>query len=207
MEFLDKFSPQLSPVTLGVALIAFVSSFWFLQLVLGNDAEAAVDYTVPIPEQCKPGWKGEELEDPQIKLPGSSAIQCYCPANGRLLGRVNPTTADGIDRAIAKAKEAQVEWAKTTFSQRRKVLQTMLKYILDNQETIARAACLDSGKTMVDASFGEILVTVEKLKWTILHGEKALRPEKRPTNFLMFYKANEVRYEPLGVVAACVSWK
>lgn len=81
------------------------------------------------------------------------------------------------------------------------------RYILDNQETIARAACLDSGKTMVDASFGEILVTVEKLKWTILHGEKALRPEKRPTNFLMFYKANEVRYEPLGVVAACVSWK
>lgn len=60
---------------------------------------------------------------------------------------------------------------------------------------------------MVDASFGEILVTVEKLKWTILHGEKALRPEKRPTSFLMFYKANEVRYEPLGVVAACVSWK
>ncbi|KAI9663269.1 MAG: Meiotic Sister-Chromatid recombination aldehyde dehydrogenase [Bathelium mastoideum] len=59
---------------------------------------------------------------------------------------------------------------------------------------------------MVDASFGEILVTAEKLKWTIDHGEKALRPSRRPTNFLMMYKKNEVRYEPLGVVAACVSW-
>ena len=68
MEFLDNFSPQLSPLTLGVALVAFVFSFWFLKLVLSNDAEAAVDYTVPIPEQCKPGWKGEELEDPQIKV-------------------------------------------------------------------------------------------------------------------------------------------
>ncbi|MCJ1401648.1 Meiotic Sister-Chromatid recombination aldehyde dehydrogenase [Xylographa trunciseda] len=66
--------------------------------------------------------------------------------------------------------------------------------------------CLDSGKTKVDASFGEILVTVEKLKWTIQHGERALRPEKRPSNFLMMYKHNEVRWEPLGVVAACVSW-
>jgi acyl-CoA reductase-like NAD-dependent aldehyde dehydrogenase len=82
----------------------------------------------------------------------------------------------------------------------------MLRYILDNQETIARAACLDSGKTRIDASFGEILVTVEKLKWTINHGERALKPERRPTNFLMMYKKNEVRWEPLGVVAACVSW-
>jgi acyl-CoA reductase-like NAD-dependent aldehyde dehydrogenase len=50
------------------------------------------------------------------------------------------------------------------------------------------------------------LVTVEKLRWTIKHGEDALRSSGRPTNFLMFYKKNEVRYEPLGVVAACVSW-
>lgn len=84
---------------------------------------------------------------------------------------------------------------------------SLRRYILDNQETIATVACLDSGKTMVDASLGEILVTVEKLKWTIQHGEKLLRPERRPTNFLMMYKYNEVRWEPLGVIAACVSWK
>ncbi|KAI9844801.1 MAG: Meiotic Sister-Chromatid recombination aldehyde dehydrogenase [Thelocarpon superellum] len=59
---------------------------------------------------------------------------------------------------------------------------------------------------MVDASLGEILMTAEKLKWTIVHGEAALRAERRPTNFLMGYKVNEVRWEPLGVVAACVSW-
>jgi acyl-CoA reductase-like NAD-dependent aldehyde dehydrogenase len=69
------------------------------------------------------------------------------------------------------------------------------------------AACRDSGKTRIDASFGEILTTVEKLKWTIEHGEKALLTSHRPTNFLMFYKSNQVVYEPLGVIAACVSWK
>ena len=61
------------------------------------------------------------------KVPGSSAIQCYCPTNGRLLGKVNPATADGLDRAIAKAKAAQVEWAQTTWAQRRRVLKTMLR--------------------------------------------------------------------------------
>lgn len=69
-----------------------------------------------------------------------------------------------------------------------------------------KVCCLDSGKTQVDACFGEILVTAEKLQWTSKHGERALRHSRRPTNLLMCYKKNTVRYEPLGVVAACVSW-
>jgi acyl-CoA reductase-like NAD-dependent aldehyde dehydrogenase len=89
----------------------------------------------------------------------------------------------------------------------RLMLSNPSRYILENQDAIATVSCLDSGKTKVDASFGEILVTVEKLRWTIEHGERALRPEKRPTSFLMLYKHNEVIWEPLGTVAACVSWK
>jgi acyl-CoA reductase-like NAD-dependent aldehyde dehydrogenase len=149
-------------------------------------------------------YKQLTRDNPQI--PGSSAVQCYCPATGQSLGVINPSTPDGIDRAITRAQEAQHKWALTTFSQRRKVLKTLLKYILTHQDEIATAACLDSGKTRVDALFGELLVTAEKLKWTIDHGEKALKPSSRPTNFLMMYKRNSVVYEPLGVVAACVSW-
>ncbi|KAL6721856.1 Meiotic Sister-Chromatid recombination aldehyde dehydrogenase [Lecanora helva] len=187
---------------LSIALVFVVFDF----AVLNDRNEQPPIFHVPTPEQCRSDWKGEVLEDPNIKIRGSSAIQCYCPANGRLLGVVNPATPAKIDRAIARAKDAQKAWANTTFKQRRRVLQTLLKHILDHQDEIATAACLDSGKTKVDASLGEILVTVEKLKWTIQHGEKALKPERRPTNFLMMYKSNEVRWEPLGVVATCVSW-
>ncbi|KAF2719448.1 ALDH-like protein [Polychaeton citri CBS 116435] len=176
------------------------------QLCSNREDETPVAVNVPIPDQCKDGWAGKLLDPPTIKVPGSTAVQCYCPANGRLLGIVNPDTPNGIDRAIAGAAEAQQVWTRTTFAARRKVLRTVLRFVLDNQESIVRAACLDSGKTRVDATFGEILVTAEKLKWTITHGEKALQTSRRPTNFLMFYKRNEVRYEPLGVVAACVSW-
>ncbi|KAK5149345.1 hypothetical protein LTR04_007173 [Oleoguttula sp. CCFEE 6159] len=195
----------LGPVQLSTALIvALITVYLYRRLKPYSDV--AIDYDVPTPEQCRPDWKGEVLESPSLKVSGSSAIHCYCPANGKYLGIVNPATPDGIDRAIAKAQEAQKEWAKTTFGQRRRVLETILKYILEHQSDIARAACLDSGKTRVDASFGEILVTAEKLKWTINHGERALKSERRPTNLLMMYKINEVRWEPLGVVAACVSW-
>lgn len=86
------------------------------------------------------------------------------------------------------------------------MLKTMLKFILENQDTIAKVACLDTGKTMVDAALGEILVTTEKLRWTIRHGEESLKSERRSTNLLMMYKWNEVIYQPLGVVAALVSY-
>ncbi|KAI9752452.1 MAG: hypothetical protein M4579_005627 [Chaenotheca gracillima] len=199
-----------------VASLLIICSIVYLRA----EDEAPVKYTVDVPAQCEAGWQGEVLRDPQIQVPGSRAIQCYCPANGRLLGTVEAASPEVIDQAVERATSAQKEWATTSFGQRRRVLRTLLRYlarfglearsmlirdsyILDNQEIISTAACLDSGKTRIDSSFGEILVTAEKLKWTILHGEKALRAERRPTNFLMSYKVNEVRWEPLGVVAAC----
>jgi acyl-CoA reductase-like NAD-dependent aldehyde dehydrogenase len=60
---------------------------------------------------------------------------------------------------------------------------------------------------MIDASLGEILVTCEKLRWLIAYGENFLKPEKRQvTGLLMMHKRAEIRYDPLGVVAALVSW-
>lgn len=86
------------------------------------------------------------------------------------------------------------------------MLRTLLRYITEHQDEIATACCLDSGKTKIDAALGEVLVTAEKLQWTIRRGEDALSPSSRPTNLLMAYKRNTVFFEPLGVVSACVSW-
>ncbi|KAF4978584.1 hypothetical protein FZEAL_5056 [Fusarium zealandicum] len=195
----------------GIAsLVAVV--FSILLIRIANAAAAASvsastgrprRYTVPAPKTPEPRTT---VDVPSAKVPGSSAVQCYAPATGQFLGHVNPSTPAAIDRAVAAAATAQEAWAETTFEQRRAVLRSLMQYVLDNAEEICKIAGLDSGKTMVDAQLGEILVTVEKIQWTLTHGEKALRPSRRPTNFLMMYKRNTVHYEPLGVVAALVSW-
>lgn len=59
---------------------------------------------------------------------------------------------------------------------------------------------------MIDAALGEILTTCSKLEWLLEHGEDAIKPETRHSNFVMFYKKSQVIYEPLGVVGAIVSW-
>ncbi|KAI5798992.1 Aldehyde/histidinol dehydrogenase [Geopyxis carbonaria] len=168
---------------------------------------SGVTYNVPVPEEAKEGWKGELIEKTSIKSEIDYRIQCYAPATGRFLGRVNPATEEDIDNAIKASAKAQASWAQTSFDERKKVLRTLQKYILANQDSIVNVSCLDSGKTKVDAALGEVLVTVEKIKWVLGNGVKALEPEKRSPSWpLMCYKKVEVRYEPLGVVAACVSW-
>ncbi|ROT37553.1 succinate-semialdehyde dehydrogenase [Sodiomyces alkalinus F11] len=185
------------------SLLALAASVWAIGRVRNAEDKTPRKYTVPGP---KTPDTYQTVEETSIKLPGSSAIQCYAPATGQFLGLINPSTPAAIDRALDAAHAAQAKWSRTDFAARRAVLRTLLQHVLENQEAICRVACLESGKTMVDAQLGEILVTAEKLEWTIKHGEDALRPSRRPTNLLMTYKRNEVRYEPLGVVAALVSW-
>ncbi|KAF9993556.1 Meiotic Sister-Chromatid recombination aldehyde dehydrogenase [Modicella reniformis] len=86
------------------------------------------------------------------------------------------------------------------------VLQSLLDFILRNQESICRVASRDTGKTMVDGKFGEILTTCERIRWTLSHGEDTLKDDYRDPGLLMFYKAAKVEYHPKGVVAALVSW-
>ncbi|KAI0203314.1 Aldehyde/histidinol dehydrogenase [Astrocystis sublimbata] len=196
-ELLRQFpTPNLSTVIPFLPILLILLTLW-------GSGEKPVQYSVPppkLPEETK------ILENPTIKPSGTTAIQCYAPATGQFLGFVNPSTPAGLDRAIAQSAAAQKKWAETSFAERRRVLRSMLRHVLDNQEHICRVSSLDSGKTMVDAQLGEIMVTAEKLRWTLKHGEAALRPSRRPTNLLLSYKKGTVHYEPLGVVAALVSW-
>jgi acyl-CoA reductase-like NAD-dependent aldehyde dehydrogenase len=195
-----------------VQIIASVFAFLFSLLLVrianvsatATLANSSRRYTVPIPKF--PDESTPIVEHTSIRLPTGSAIQCYAPATGQLLGLVNPSSPASIDRAITASASAQEKWRNTTFTERKAVLRSISRYILDNAETIARVASLDSGKPLVDANLGEILTSVEKLQWTLKHGEKTLAPSRRPTNLLMSYKRNTVYYEPLGVVAALVSW-
>ncbi|KAK2598923.1 Meiotic Sister-Chromatid recombination aldehyde dehydrogenase [Conoideocrella luteorostrata] len=191
-------------VVCAVGAILAITLLTRLSIYAHSQSTPPRRYYVPPPKL--PEKNTAAVDQPGIKIPGSSAIQCYAPATGQFLGLVNPATPDGIDRSIAAAGAAQKKWARTTFRERRAVLRSLMQYVMDNAHDICRVAGLDSGKTMVDAQLGEILVTVEKIQWTLLHGEKALRPSSRSTNLLMAYKRNTVYYEPLGVVSALVSW-
>lgn len=177
-----------------------------------NKLETPKKLEYPIPPEAKTHWKGRRLHPLHVSIrtaEDTDSIQSYCPATTQYLGTFPCTTKDQMDMKILAAELAQKSWAKSSFVTRKQLLRTLAQFILDNQQEVARVACRDSGKTKLDASMGEIMVSLEKLNWTIAHGERVLRPSTRsgPSSLLMGLMKNaEVRYEPLGVVSAIVSW-
>ncbi|KAJ2808006.1 Meiotic Sister-Chromatid recombination aldehyde dehydrogenase [Coemansia helicoidea] len=168
----------------------------------------AIPFELKPPAESAPGWAGRPILDaPGIAVAGEpGVIQCYDPATGRSLGRVQATTLEELEQRLGRARAAQAAWAQTTFEQRRQVLRTLLAFVLGHQREICQVACRDSGKTLVDATLGEVLTTAAKLQWTIKHGERALQDDVRDPGFMMAYKRAKVVYQPRGVVAALVSW-
>lgn len=133
------------------------------------------------------------------------SIPCRDPATLASLGTVPAMDAETVRRVVARGREAQAAWSRTTFRERRAVLSDLLSYIVEHQAEICRIAARDSGKTMVDAALGEVFPVCEKIRYVIAHGERALAPEPRASGFLMHKKA-WVEYPPLGVIGVLCPW-
>ncbi|PIA17249.1 ALDH-like protein [Coemansia reversa NRRL 1564] len=190
-------------------LLAAVGGVVLLYVIfLSGSKLKAIPFELKPPAESKPGWQaGEVLEHPRILVDkDSSLIQCYDPATGRSLGRVRATTVDELNDKLQRARAAQKVWATTSFEQRRQVLRTLNEFVLTHQSEICQVACRDSGKTLIDATLGEVLTTSAKLQWTIKNGEQVLKDSKRDPGFMMMYKRAKVVYQPRGLVAALVSW-
>ncbi|KAI5298350.1 Meiotic Sister-Chromatid recombination aldehyde dehydrogenase, partial [Ascosphaera atra] len=127
----------------GFKVVFTVLAFYCTHRVYVNRYEAAVDFEIPVIPELKEDWSGKRWEDlseeDQKILEGQargafdeSKILSYCPADGRVLGDaatgIKPATPEDIEIAVQRAEKAHQQWKETTFSDRRKVLRTLLKY-------------------------------------------------------------------------------
>jgi acyl-CoA reductase-like NAD-dependent aldehyde dehydrogenase len=186
---------------LACVIAAFVVYYLISALLEPRVPQIAVSLT----EEERRGVPGKKWI-PGTKFPADS-IPCYDPGNLEMLGPdIKAMTGDEVRALIRRARVAQTEWKSSSFKTRRLLLKVITRFILDNQDDICKVSARDSGKPLVDAAFGEILVTLEKIKWLLKDGEKYLSPEKRSAGLMMFYKNARVEYHPVGVMGAIVPW-
>jgi len=139
------------------------------------------------------------------KRASTSVIPCYEPATLASLGEVSVTPPEALPAIVARARKAQESWAKTPFSERRKVLGLILDYVLDHADELVDTVVRDSGKTRYNAMVGEVWPVVEKARWTIKNGERYLRPEAVSSGLFLHKKAR-IEYAPLGVIGVISPW-
>jgi acyl-CoA reductase-like NAD-dependent aldehyde dehydrogenase len=82
-----------------------------------------------------------------MEVPGREYITSFDPATGFHIGPVIADNEVEIRNKIDQAGAAQRTWRKTSFTERRRVIRSLLKWLVDNKELCARVACRDTGKT------------------------------------------------------------
>ena len=133
-----------------------------------------------------------------------STLKTLRPENLRdLLLHILPKTSI---LSFSLAHKAQVEWAQTSFAERAAVLSDLMQHIIQNQNEICKKSMQDTGKTYLEALYGEILTSCAKLDYVINNGQNILSTESRSPPLWLLTKSAWVEYLPLGVIGIIVPW-
>lgn len=92
---------------------------------------------------------------PAVLVEDHKYITSFDPATTLHIGTIVADNDADIAEKIDKAARSQLEWSETTFGQRRRVIRSLLKWLVDNQAAVAKVACRDTGKTC-ELSFAHI---------------------------------------------------
>lgn len=104
-------------------------------------------------------------------------------------------------RIMARAREAQPAWAALDVSRRCAVLSRMRRELGQNCESIADLVARETAKPRLDALSGDVMVTLETMRYNERHAEKILRARKVSKPAFFFRGARfETRFEPHGIV-------
>lgn len=135
----------------------------------------------------------------------SWTVPCENPATGEPLPAVPAHSPAQVRETIAKARAAQTLWAAAPLRRRKQVLRTIMDIVLRDADKLVTELVRDAGKTRENALLGEVWPVCEKIRATIAHADRALRPQPVSSG-LFVHKRARVHFEPLGVIGVICPW-
>lgn len=124
------------------------------------------------------------------------------PATGELLSHVPDSTREDVDQAIAAARAAQKDWARTPANERGRYLRQIATQIRANVPQLARTITAEQGKISALAEV-EVNFTADYLDYMAEWGRRIegeiISSDRPGENIFLFRK-------PLGVVAGILPW-
>jgi len=129
------------------------------------------------------------------------SIQSINPATGDVLETFKETSREDLDRFLAAAHAAFLEWRTAPFATRAQRMREAARVLRTRRAEYARTMTLEMGKPIVQAE-----AEVDKCAWGCEyyadHAETFLAEQPRQTDASRSY----VRFEPLGPVLAVMPW-
>lgn len=128
-------------------------------------------------------------------------IDIIYPASGELIGRVHSATPSIIDQALSAAKAAQKSWARTSGTERGRILRRAAHMIRDRNRDLSTLETLDTGKPLQETLVADATSGADALEY--FGGLAAtITGEHIPLGEDFVYTIRE----PLGVCVGIGAW-
>lgn len=138
-------------------------------------------------------------------LPLRQKIVIHSPANGEFVGEVQVSTVAEVREAVARARTAQVEWAKRPVADRMAVLLNVREKLLSRIDEVVDIAAKENGKPRHEGLLHEGFAPLELLTYFGTEAERILQPQPIPLRLLK-HRASYIHFAPRGVVGIIAPW-
>ncbi len=130
------------------------------------------------------------------------------PATGEELGRLEATPPDRVGELVARARLAQASWAATRWRERRRALDRWRRVLSRDADAWAALICSEVGKPRIEAMGGDVLCTLDAIRWTIRHAESVLSDRWIGPAWQrwMLMPGAVCRWLPFGVIGMLGTW-
>ncbi|MFD4420831.1 succinic semialdehyde dehydrogenase [Agromyces sp. NPDC058484] len=135
---------------------------------------------------------------------GSDTAAIPTPSTGETLHELPRSSSDDVRDAIARARLAQLAWARAGFAERRRVLLRAHDLLLDRRELLLDLVQLESGKTRGQA-LEELFQAASVTRYNALAARRVLRGRRRRAG-VPVVTTTRVRYRPKGVAGVITPW-
>jgi len=131
-------------------------------------------------------------------------IESVNPNNGEVLGHVPIHSAEQVNAAVRRARDAAAEWGSSSHAERRNQLIRWRRLLAAQADELADLIHRENGKPRVDAML-EVMNSLGHLSWATNNAEKVLGDKKVSAGVMANFRAT-VSYLPLGVVGVIGPW-
>ena len=137
----------------------------------------------------------------------TAMIQVRNPATLELIQELTIATPVEVGAAVARARQAQSSWQKTSFAERARLLYRLRDLLLDDGERLADILTSETGRPRDEVYGNEIFYLCNAMGAWAKNSERYLRRQNISPSFPLV-KAKKVysTYAPLGVIGIISPW-
>lgn len=129
-------------------------------------------------------------------------MKSYNPANNELLGEVEETNLNEIEKIFKKSKNASSEWGKLTLSERIEYIQKLCDIIRNKKQEFAELLTNEMGMPISESLY-DVDSGLECIEWYMNNAEKAIGEK---VTYEDQNEIDKVIFEPKGVAAVIIAW-